>query len=513
MELKGRYVGLRTWGLDFGSTGIKAVELARTWQGYRVTNYGFYPYSNAEKERTSGEKLQILGKIFPGGSKEGKNVIVSLPSQRMMVHQISLPFRERKKNQQVIKFELEPLLPFPVDQVIIDFYTGQDSPHANSAMAFAARKGDLQEQISILEEAGLDPESLVPEAMALFWLVQNLGQKISCGALLDMGHEKTTMVVWHDATLKLVRSIPVAGRAMRLPAGQRLRNISPEGQGTKETMLPALNRLADEVRRTMMAYESNPDGRLVEKIYITGGSVALPGIEKIFGEIIRRPVAILNMEESPQPLLKDVPGEYRHILAVALGTAFWGFTREEERINFRQEEFASTKKAKKAKNRMTLLLSYGILLAILGIAAFAVDFYLKERRYQDLKGEIRKEFLRAQPGVKKVVNEIQQMKNLLREEKARVNALGGLSKSTSPLEIIREFSTVIDPGWKVRITDLVVEPEAVEMTGEADSFETVNRLKSRLDKSPLYKEVQLKTARASTLENVVEFKLQMKRGI
>ena len=504
---------MKTWGLDFGSTGIKAVELARTWQGYRVANYGFYPYSNAEKEKSTREKLQILEKIFPGGSKDGENVIVSLPSHRMMVHRVTLPFRERKKNQQVIKFEVEGLLPFPVDQVIVDFYQSKETANGNQAMAFAARKEDLQEHFSLMEEAGLDPESLVPEAMALFWLLPNLGNEVSSGALLDVGHEKTTMLVWHRATLTLVRSIPVAGSAMQLPAGQKLKNTTPESKGTEETILPALNRLADEVQRTLMAYESHPDGRPVEKIYITGGSTALPGLGKKFGEILRRPVAILDMEGSSKSLLKNVPEEYHHILTVALGSAFGGSIKEGERINFRQEEFASSKKAKKAKTRMTLLLSYGILLAVLGIAAFAVDLHLKERRYQDLKADIRKEFMQAQPGIKKVVNEVEQMKTLVQEEKARVNALGGLSKATSPLEILREFSTVIEPEWKVRVTDLVVEPEAIEVTGEADSFETINQVKSRLDKSSLYKEVQLKTARASTLENVVEFKLQMKRGI
>lgn len=504
---------MKTWGLDFGSTGIKAVELARTWQGYRVANYGFYPYSNAEKEKSTREKLQILEKIFSGGSKEGKNVIVSLPSHRMMVHRVALPFRERKKNQQVIKFEVEGLLPFPVDQVIVDFYQSKETANGNQAMAFAARKEDLQEHLSLMEEAGLDPEGLVPEAMALFWLLPNLGNEVSSGALLDVGHEKTTVVVWHGATLTLVRSIPVAGSAMRLPAKQKLKNTSPEAPGAEETILPALNRLADEVQRTLMAYESNPDGRPVEKIYITGGSIALPGLGKNFGDILRRPIAILDMEGSSKSLLKNVPEEYHHILTVALGSAFGGFIKEKERINFRQEEFASSKKAKKAKTRVTLLLSYGILLAVLGIAAFAVDLYLKERRYQDLKTDIRKEFMQAQPGVKKVVNEVQQMKNLVQEEKARVNALGGLSKAASPLEILREFSTVIEPGWKVRVTDLVIEPEAIEVSGEADSFETINQVKSRLDKSSLYKEVQLKTARASTMENVVEFKLQMKRGI
>jgi general secretion pathway protein L len=438
-----------------------------------------------------------LEKIFPGGSKETKNVIVTLPSHRMMVHRVALPFRERKKNRQVIKFEVEGLLPFPVDQVVVDFYQAKEAANGSHAMAFAARKEDLQEQLSLMGEAGLDPDSLVPEAMALFWLLPNPGDGVSSGALLDVGHEKTTMIVWQGATLTLIRSIPVAGRGIQIPS----------------SLLPTLNRLGDEVQRTLMAYESLPDTRPVEKIILTGGAASLPDFEKKFAEILGRPAAILDMGAKSKSLLKNVPPEYHHTLAVALGAAFGGSVKERERINFRQEEFASSKKAKKAKTRMALLLSYGIMLALLGIAAFGADLYLKERRYQDLRADIRKEFTQAQPGVKKVVNEVQQMKTLVQEERARVNALGGLSKAASPLEILREFSTAIEPGWKVRVTDLVVEPESIEVSGEADSFETINRLKSRLDKSPLYKEVQLKTARAGTVENVVEFKLQMKRGI
>jgi Tfp pilus assembly protein PilN len=108
---------------------------------------------------------------------------------------------------------------------------------------------------------------------------------------------------------------------------------------------------------------------------------------------------------------------------------------------------------------------------------------------------------------------MQQMKELVREEKARVDALGGLADTSSPLDMIRELSTMIEPKWKVRVTELVMEPEGIELAGEADSFDTVNQLKSNLDRSALYKEVQLKTAQASSLENIIEFKFQMKRGI
>jgi Tfp pilus assembly protein PilN len=71
---------------------------------------------------------------------------------------------------------------------------------------------------------------------------------------------------------------------------------------------------------------------------------------------------------------------------------------------------------------------------------------------------------------------------------------------------------MVDPGTKVRVTELLVDPESIEVNGEADSFDAVNQLKARLDRSGNFKEVQLKTARASSLENVIEFKLQMKQG-
>jgi type IV pilus assembly protein PilM len=516
-------MGERVWGLDIGSTGIKAVELSRTWQGYRVTNYGLLPINNEDKEGFRGKRLQGLRKIFPEGRKEKGNIIIPIASHRMMVHRVSLPFRDRKKNQQVIKFETEPLLPFPIDQVVLDFYTPEEGDNNNAAMVFAIRKEELHEQLSLMQDAGLDPEGIVPEVIALFWALKHLGQSSSTGALLDVGHEKSTMIIWREETLAQVRSIPIAGAAVSRALEQALkidplesRNLKEMGRlptAGQEAVAAVLSRMADEVQRTLMTYESGPEAQPVKNIFLTGGSAALPGVEKILSEFLKRSVDILDVDRSAPSILRDVPKIYHNVLTVALGAAFGGSVREAERINFRREEFASPQKAKKVKTRVTLLLFYVAILSILGIGAFSTNFYLKEKRYQDLKAEIRKEFLQAQPGVKKVVNEILQMKNLVREEKARVDALGGLLNANSPLEILRDLSAMIEPAWKLRVTDLLIEPDAVEVNGEADSFDTVNRLKSKLDHSTLYKEVQLKTARASSLENVIEFKFQMKRAI
>ena len=472
-----------------GSTGIKAVEITRTWLGQQVTNYGYFPFAHKEKEELRREKLDRLREILPRLGKNGESLILSFPSHRTMVHRALLPFQDRKKNERVVKFEVESLLPFPIDRVVVDFYTPGKNQKEKESLVFAVQKEDLGEQISLMKEVDLDPETLVPEAMALFWLVEKLG--IASGqasALLDLGHEKATMIVWQKDTLGLVRSIPVAGEAV--------------SRGP-------LTRLAEEVKRTLLSYESGPQARPVENIFITGGFALLPGVEKMIGEGLGKTVAVLDLGGNSS-FSRDVPKEYGPALAVALGAALG--RSAPDRINFRKEEFSSSQKAQKVKTRVRLLAAYAVILAVMGLGSFGLNLYLQERRYQDLKGEIRKEFLQAVPDVKKVVNEIQQMKARVREEKARMDSLGGSSGTGSPLEIIRDLSLMIEPAWKVRFTELAIDPETIEVNGETNSFDAVNRLKTKLEGSSQYREVQLKTARASGLENVIEFKLQMKRG-
>jgi len=479
----------KIWGLDIGSTGIKAVEVTRTLRGFRVSNHGLFPLPGKEKGDLRGEILQALRQVLPKLEDRGEGLVYSFPSRQTMVHRIPLPFADRKKNRQVVKYEVEPLLPFAADQVIVDFYSPGKNSGEERTLVFAVRKGDLGEHLALLKEAGLDPESVVPEALALFSLVRALGKtSAGSGALLDLGDEKATVILWQNDRLVLARSIPLAGSALSRAEAHDL------------------SRLAEEVRRTFLSAGYGPENRPVEKVFLTGGNSLNPGVEKKLGDLLPASVSCLEMGE----MSGDVPKEIRPALAAALGAALGGAAGEE--VNLRREEFASSQKAQRARGRMKILVCYASILAVLGVAAFFLNYSLKERRYQDLRAEIRKEFTQALPEVKRVVNEIQQMKARVQEERAKLAALGGGGGSGSPLEILRELSMMVEPSMKVRVTELIVDPETVEVNGEADSFDTVNQLKSRLDRSARFKEVQLKTARASSLENVVEFKLQMKRG-
>ncbi|MBI4496065.1 MAG: pilus assembly protein PilM [Deltaproteobacteria bacterium] len=481
-------------GLDMGATHLKYVELTRAWQGLRITGWGVFPLAGGLRPEDRRERGQQLRQIQAEGLRNGGVFFSSLAADRTLVYRLSLPFADRKKNFQVVKYELEPLLPFPVDQVVVDFHASPDS--SGGALVFAVRKEELADHLSALQEAGLDPEGVVPEGLALFWAVQHLEGKGSsqARALLDLGAEKSTLIIWRPDRLGLVRSIPFG--------------TAREEEAESE---PALRPFAQEVERTLSAYESEAEAGAVGELLLTGGAAEQAGSGEAWAEGLRRPVRPL-LGGSISPLLAQIPREHRSDLMVALGCALGGSIRESERVNFRQEEFGSLKRARRIKSRTVLLVTYGVVLGLLGIAVLAAQYFLQERRYGALRAEIRREFLQAVPGTKKVVNEVQQLKNIVREEKARVDALGGRAGAGALLEILRELTLIMEPSLKVRVTELILDGESVEMNGEADSFETVSRLKAGLDRSALFKGAQLKAAQASNLPNVIEFRIHIKRG-
>lgn len=479
----------KAWGLDIGTTAIKAVEVTRTLRGPRVTRYGVIPLTHKEKEDSRTEIIRRLGEVLSKVEGKGENLVYLFPSSRTMVHRIPLPFRDREKNQQVVKFEVEPLLPFPAEQVVVDFYSAERDEAGKEALVFAARKGTLGESLSLLKEAGLDPERVVPEALALFWLIRGQGKSLgSPGALLDLGQEKATLILWEGNRLELARSVPISRG------------------GPSAAAHPDLSRLAEEVKRTFLSAGYGAGSQSVERIFLTGGGSLAFGADRSLSRFLGKPVSPLDLDGAAG----EVPKEHRPLLGAALGAA-WSESSADS-FNLRREEFAPFQKAQRARGRIKILVSYAVLLGILGGSSFLLNLSLQERKYRGLKAQIRKEFSQALPEVKRVVNELQQMKARVQEERAKLGSLGGGPGGGSPLEVLREVSLMVDPGAKVRVTELLVDSGAIEMNGEADSFDTVNQLKARMDRSGIFKDVQLKTARASSLENVVEFKFQMKQG-
>ena len=80
----------------------------------------------------------------------GCSCIVSFPPEQIYFRNMSLPFKQAKKIKQILPFELEPTMPMPIDELVIDFHrieTGDDE----SVTRLIAATVDTQQLRTFLE--------------------------------------------------------------------------------------------------------------------------------------------------------------------------------------------------------------------------------------------------------------------------------------------------------------------------------------------------------------------------
>src|ERR687896_277211 len=115
-------------GVDLGSTALKAVELRGTWKGFEVVK--------AVERRLPAENgspcppeqvAQALAELLSAHAIKAAHVVSALPAHATFVRNLPLPFRDARKIREVLKFEMEPHIPYAVEDVVVDFAKARDT--------------------------------------------------------------------------------------------------------------------------------------------------------------------------------------------------------------------------------------------------------------------------------------------------------------------------------------------------------------------------------------------------
>ncbi|MFA5998509.1 MAG: pilus assembly protein PilM [Candidatus Babeliales bacterium] len=99
-------------------------------------------------------------------------VVTSLSSSLVVFKEIQLPFLGRDKLEMIVTYEVEALLPFSVDEAVIDFIvTSEDLDKKISTVLVAAvRKEDIDTQYALFEKAELALSVITVDIFALYTL-------------------------------------------------------------------------------------------------------------------------------------------------------------------------------------------------------------------------------------------------------------------------------------------------------------------------------------------------------
>jgi Tfp pilus assembly protein PilN len=89
----------------------------------------------------------------------------------------------------------------------------------------------------------------------------------------------------------------------------------------------------------------------------------------------------------------------------------------------------------------------------------------------------------------------------------RLQLIGGNLAHNSPLDTLLAVSRALPPRFPVEMADLQIDTNALRVTGQADSFSTVDQVKKVLDAAGYFGSIEVAHAKAGSDPNKVDFHL------
>ncbi|MBI3327667.1 MAG: type IV pilus assembly protein PilM [Nitrospinae bacterium] len=496
-------------GVDVGSSALKVVELRGTWKGFECVRAVERKLPVDHGTACPPEQIaQALTELLSANAIKPAGVVTAIPAQVTFVRNLQLPFRDPRKIREVLKFELEPHIPYPVEEVIVDFAKVRETEAGGcEILVVAAPKPAVAEHLRILELAGLVPEIVDWEIFGELnsYLAWRGAVTTGLVALVNLGASKTTVKILQEGRVRFTRSIARGGHALTEAIRQRLTLTTAQAEALKlsaaeherSQITPAveafLGTLAKDIDHTLLAFATQADEReTVRELVLQGGGARFPEAVPFFSERYGVPTMVFDADQRlfpPSPL--GLYPQTAPLMPVALGLALRGVRRRAVGLDFRR----------------------GVAGALLvGLSLFDLYYQLrtKEHRYEDLQGQVETIFRDTFPDVRRSGNEIAQAREKLRELETKlkgIGTLGGLQGSS--LEMLRELSVRIPQNLRVKIVDLSISIEGIGISGETNSFDGVDTLKKAFESSPYFEEVKVSQAKAGLDDKVVEFRISI----
>ena len=208
----------RILGLDIGAWSVKATVVESSLRKTSVVAFREHhlPVDAAGAPLADGLRPAVQA-LLEG--LEYDTVASAVPGAQVLTRELELPFSDPKRIAQVLPFQLEALIPRPLDQLSHDYQVVGRKEAGVQLLCAAIDRGQLRDFINRAKAAGVDPRTVTLAAAA----VENVAPHLDPAArpspdgapradvLIDLGHRATTATVVRDGRLVAFRTIARGG--------------------------------------------------------------------------------------------------------------------------------------------------------------------------------------------------------------------------------------------------------------------------------------------------------------
>jgi len=306
-------------GVDLGMSSIKIVALDKEQNSTVLKAIGELktPATEWYKPEASKKMIDELAASLKSLLKELKlsdrQAVTALPEYEIVSRLVSLPPLKEDEIRDALRFEAETFVPYPLDQVSIDYeIVEEDEAGRLTVFAIAARNDLVANYVKVFKEANMELAAIESPAVSMRRLLGQVASTSEATMFLDIGEKYSDIVSFKKGNIYFARSIPVGGesltRAISVNLGldeasaeeykraYGIKEMELEGK-IKNAIMPIFSNMAEELRRAMALYlESN--GKAIDLLILSGGGAKLPGLAEELTKILGVEVQVI------QPFLK-----------------------------------------------------------------------------------------------------------------------------------------------------------------------------------------------------------------
>lgn len=468
-------------GLDIRLTSVWAVMLDHTFKGSSIAARAWAPVPT-DKPADEGIPEALAAVIQHLQPATGTVCALGIPACALFFRHLSLPFHDPKKIRQVLPLELEPDLPVPMEELAfdVDIFKGENR---HDLLAYVAPKALILKYQKWLDALNLRSVLITPAGYAAArCLIMADPDVAGDGFFIDTDGGCHAIYGICGGKIRLVRTL-LAGEA-------------PEAH---------LSRLKQGLDHIRIAAQDDL-GLDFDPAWIVSGD---PVSAEFFGLPVRSTAAIrsfprLTGQSDEAHSLEWDAGTFDTALSLALME-----TENIRGINFSTARASFRHYWAEYRRPMLVSASFVVFMLITMLVTQIMAVSAKERWVAELDSQIHAIFKATFPEATRVVNPLHQMKVSLQELESGTGGTDFPGHAVKVIDILNTLSRQIPGTMDVRITRLVMGADNVVITGDTDTFNTVNDIKGNLEKSAVFKAVTISSADLEKGGERVRFRLKL----
>ncbi len=329
-------------GLEVGTSALKVVELRPgnppnlVAMAVRPMPPGLIQEDQVVDAHGLAEELKAL--LDEAGIRK-RFTVVAVSNRQAITRNIHVPKMTMQELDEAIKWEAERYIPFPIDEVVLDYYV-LDNPEdieeggQLEVVIAAARLDQVTQQVEYLKQAGLEPLVVDVKPFTLLRSLKGslLGEHLTkttlsgtsyteaneIGVVLEIAASNTTITLVRGERVLMNRNIGVSGddftaaiqrsfgldfdsaEDVKLDYGtatiptedeEELLNFDAKREQFSpsrvyESLRPVLVDLTTEIRRSLEFFRVQTGDANISRMVVTGGGAKLRGLPEAIGDAL-----------------------------------------------------------------------------------------------------------------------------------------------------------------------------------------------------------------------------------